>query len=140
MQSSVPCPSSPEENGLEQPWSPKVTWCNPPYGRGIADWISKAWIEGGKGCVVVLVPPSIDTIWWHKYALFANEIRFIKGRIRFIDPLGKPSGSQTQGSALLIFRGKRPRNYPMVTWWDPKTCMIIGVPDREWVIDEITTH
>lgn len=35
---------SPEEDGLSQPWEGNV-WCNPPYGRGIGDWVAKAQSE-----------------------------------------------------------------------------------------------
>lgn len=30
---------TPEEDGLIQPWD-GVCWCNPPYGRGVANWLA----------------------------------------------------------------------------------------------------
>ena len=40
-----------DQNGLLQPWHVRV-WCNPPYGRVIADWVAKAaeYAQGGGAC------------------------------------------------------------------------------------------
>jgi len=32
---------TPEQNGLDQPWTGRV-WCNPPYGRNVGQWVKKA--------------------------------------------------------------------------------------------------
>ena len=42
---------TPDINGLSQKWS-GVCWCNPPYGREIANWVEKAYLEahGGGNC------------------------------------------------------------------------------------------
>ncbi len=91
-------------NGLLQPWAPEVCWLNPPYGGGMDKWIRKAFEESRRGATVVcLVPARTDTIWWHEYALKAEEIRFIKGRLRFDDGTGRA----TFPSVLIIFRGHR---------------------------------
>jgi phage N-6-adenine-methyltransferase len=72
-----------EQNGLAQDWSQDVCWCNPPYGKEIKDWMSKAYWESKKGSTVVLLVPSrTDTKWFHDYAIH-GEIRFIKGRLKF---------------------------------------------------------
>lgn len=34
-----------EQNGLVQDWSGETVFCNPPYGRGIGDWVRKAFEE-----------------------------------------------------------------------------------------------
>ena len=76
-----------EQNALNLPWGGYRTWCNPPYGRQIADWVKKAseTVEDGESCVVMLIPARTDTKWFHDY--IANNPRahtvFLKGRLRF---------------------------------------------------------
>jgi len=42
-----------EQDGLSQDWSGETVWCNPPYGRKIADWIRKCF-EHSRGGVLRL--------------------------------------------------------------------------------------
>jgi len=75
-------------------------WLNPPYGRGIGDWIQKAYTESQKGVtVVVLSFARTDTKWWHSWAMKAPEIRLIPGRITFKEA----PGAAPAPSCLLIF-------------------------------------
>lgn len=70
-------------DGLRQPWSGSV-FMNPPYGRVIRDWIAKAYSESQRGAqVVCLIPSRTDTRYWHDYVMRADEIRFVRGRLRF---------------------------------------------------------
>lgn len=39
------------EDGLSQPWSGFV-WCNPPYGRGIEDWLQRL-VDHGTGLALI---------------------------------------------------------------------------------------
>ena len=75
---------SPEQDGLQQPWRGRC-WMNPPYGRGIGQWVRKAWEASvGGATVVCLLPARTDTRWWHEYiAPYASKIEFIRGRLRF---------------------------------------------------------
>lgn len=74
---------SPEQNGLNQPWTGTV-WCNPPYGRQISKWVKKAHDSAGNGnTVVMLLPARTDTAWFHDYIYGVAEIRFVRGRLRF---------------------------------------------------------
>lgn len=76
-------------------------WLNPPYGRHIGQWIEKAYQESRKGMtVVVLVPARTDTAWWHDWAMQAAEIRFIRGRLKFVGA----ASSAPFPSAILIFK------------------------------------
>lgn len=80
-----PCPFIPKFDGLSISWK-KRNFVNPPYGRKIGLWIKKGYEEYQKGKLVVfLIPSRTDTKWWHDYIMKANEIRFIKGRLRFSD-------------------------------------------------------
>ena len=95
-------------DGLLRDWSSDgdelICWMNPPYGREIKKWIKKAYEESQEGCTVVcLVPSRTDTAWWHDYAMKADEIRYIRGRLKF----GGAKNSAPFPSAIVIFRGKR---------------------------------
>ena len=92
-----------EKDGLTQVWD-GVVWCNPPYGRTIKLWMAKvveSWEQGTT--VVCLVPARTDTAWWHDYAMKANEIRFLRGRVKFERP-GMKSAAAPFPSALLIYK------------------------------------
>lgn len=70
------------DDGLKQEWS-GVCWMNPPYGRGIGDWMRKAYESAQSGATVVcLVPARTDTRWWHEYAK-KGEVYFVPGRLKF---------------------------------------------------------
>ncbi len=91
-----------EEDGLKQPWGSNRCWMNPPYGRQIGAWMAKADAEASTGALVVcLVPARTDTGWWHDYAAKADEIRFVRGRLRF----GDATNAAPFPSAVVVFRG-----------------------------------
>ncbi len=109
---------SPEGNGsLNTSWAnvgiahtgkPNICWMNPPYGRKIGEWVERAYVESLKGATVVcLLPARTDTKWWHNYCM-KGEIRFIKGRIKFIDPDNRNSKPQPAPfpSAIVVFKIK----------------------------------
>ena len=77
---------SPEGNGLNQSWRGEIAFMNPPYGRPIGKWIEKAFLESRQPdtTVVCLIPARTDTKWWHNFVIQAAEIRFKKGRIKFV--------------------------------------------------------
>lgn len=74
------------DDGLAQSWCGETVFMNPPYGREIYDWTAKAVAESRAGCIVVgLLPASTDLEWWHRDVLGGGaEIRFLRGRVRFI--------------------------------------------------------
>ena len=76
-----------------------ATFCNPPYSE-ISVWVQKAVNEAKKGkTVVLLIPSRTDTKWWHEYIMKAQEIRFIKGRLKF----GGSKNSAPFPSAVVVF-------------------------------------
>jgi phage N-6-adenine-methyltransferase len=91
--------------GLNQPWS-GVCWMNPPYGKTIGAWVKKAWESSQQGATVVcLLPSRTDTRWWHDYCMKADEIRFLKGRLKFMNPDYKDSKHVAPfPSAVVVFR------------------------------------
>ncbi|MCK9526850.1 MAG: phage N-6-adenine-methyltransferase [Limnochordia bacterium] len=82
-----PCPISDNAiDGLLTEWGTR-TFCNPPYGRNIGKWIMKGYQESRENgkLVVFLIASRTDTRWWHEYVMKAEEIRFIRGRLKFGD-------------------------------------------------------
>ena len=96
-----PCPENHQWNGLEIDWK-QSNFVNPPYSQ-LAKWLKKGYEENIKGnTVVFLIPSRTDTIAWHEYCMKADEIRFIKGRLKF----GNSKNSAPFPSAIVIFKGK----------------------------------
>ena len=106
-----PCPISWQEgdaNGLETDWG-SSTFVNPPYSQ-TALWIKKASEEASKGKTVVLLLNAVtDTIAFHKYIYRKAELRFLKGRVKFINPAEPEKRSpNVKASMIVIFRGTPP--------------------------------
>ena len=99
-----------ETDGLSQKWE-GVCFCNPPYGREIPKWIKKAFESSLDGATIVcLIPSRTDTTWWHDYIIGGDaEIRFIRGRIKFVLD-GVEGNSAPFPSAIVIFHPKNPLN------------------------------
>ena len=83
-----------KSNSLSRSWLvgsdfPKGTlavWMNPPYGRGMERWVRKAHEETKNGVTTIaLLPARTDTSWFHNYIYNKHEVRFYKGRIKFVD-------------------------------------------------------
>lgn len=73
-----------EDDALGKDWGLARVWLNPPFGKGLREWVRKAWEASRAGALVVmLVPSATDMDWWHEYVLEADEIRFIHGRMSF---------------------------------------------------------
>lgn len=103
-----------EEDGLAQSWAGHSVFLNPPYGRIIGKWVEKAYFESQKGAkrVVCLIPARTDTAYFHDYCMLAYEIRFIRGRLKFINRTlpsygkgGKPSPAPFPSMVVLFTKG-----------------------------------
>ena len=92
------------ENGLLKNWEGFTAFVNPPYGRGIDKWIKKSYEESRKEGtkVVMLIPARTDTKYWHQYVMRADEVYFVKGRLKFSDS----ENSAPFPSAVVVFDGK----------------------------------
>ncbi len=95
-----------EQNSLSLPWT-GVVWCNPPYGKDIKLWLQKgreAVVDGAT--VVFLIHSRTDTRWFHEHVYkVADEIRFVKGRLKFEHKSGK-NQSAPFPSLIAVYRPK----------------------------------
>jgi len=86
-------PGSPwrEDALTDEPWAERgaAVFCNPPYNRSapVNPWVERAYQESRRGVTVAMVLPArTDTAWWQDWVMRADEIRLIRGRLRFVDP------------------------------------------------------
>jgi phage N-6-adenine-methyltransferase len=105
---------SPDMDGLSQDWGKNRCWMNPPYGREIGRWVEKAYLSSLAGAeVLALLPARVYTSWWFSFCLKAEEIRFLKGRLRFGgQPDNKAENCAPFPSAIVIWtpgKHKQPR-------------------------------
>lgn len=101
-----PCPLKSKEDGLKRPWGSR-TFVNPPYGRKINRWVFRGCWQAALGkTIVMLLPSRTDTKWWHNYVMKADEIRFIKGRLKF----GNSKNSAPFPSCIVIFKNSPIKN------------------------------
>lgn len=91
------------QNGLVQDWSGERVYCNPPYGKGIQEWVAKC--ANHDGLAVMLIPARTDTKWFHQFVYNKPnvEVRFVKGRLKF----GNSKNSAPFPSMVVIFNGDR---------------------------------
>lgn len=107
---SAKCPLyfTPETDGLSQSWNcGGAVFCNPPYGREIGKWVKKAYEESQAGLpIVLLIPARTDTAYFHGYIYGKAEIRFIRGRLRFIDENGHVYSPAPFPSMVVVYNAK----------------------------------
>ena len=101
---------TPKEDGLKQNWEGEICFVNPPYGREIKKWVEKCFIESKKKntTIVLLIPARTDTTYFHNFIYGKAEIRFLKGRLKFVDmDVENPKLSPAPfPSMIVIFRGE----------------------------------
>jgi phage N-6-adenine-methyltransferase len=91
------------EGGLEKPWFGRV-FLNPPYSNP-RPWLERAIQAKGEGCTVVaLLPAATDTGWFHDCVAGHAEVRFLRGRIKWLGWEGTPIGSPKSPTIIAIYR------------------------------------
>ncbi len=115
-----PCPLNlgeitPENDGLLIEWG-ESNFVNPPYSRELKEkFVLKAIEESKKGKLcVMLLPVSTSTKLFHEHILpNQKEIRFIKGRIKFlgINTKGEyvTNKAPMHDSMIIIFKSRKLR-------------------------------
>lgn len=102
-----------EDDGLSKNWTNEVVFVNPPYSK-TKDWLKKAYEETrnvfGDTTVVVLIPSRTDTKYFHEYCMKADEVRFVKGRLKF----GGQKNSAPFPSMVVVFASNS-MNHPSYT-------------------------
>ncbi len=108
-----------QNDGLTQSWSGRV-WMNPPYSSDLIGLFCSKLVDhikhGDVTAACVLVNNATETAWFQRLLEVASCICLLRGRVRFIDELGDPSGSPLQGQIILY----------------------IG-PSNEWFAEEFST-
>ena len=95
------------DNALVQDWSGNRVFLNPPYGRGLKDWIKKGYEEGQKDdtTVVMLIPARTDTKWFHEIVMpNAYLVYLIKGRFNFSCPGHVENANAPFPNMLILYR------------------------------------
>ncbi len=99
---------TPADDGLSKDWGGCRVFCNPPYGRRIQEWVRKGYEESQKPgtLVVMLIPARTDTSYFHDYIFGgkADEVRFLRGRIKFTDEDGNAKDAAPFPSAVIVWR------------------------------------
>lgn len=100
-----PCPLNSTFDGLQCDWG-KRNFVNPPYSN-IKAFLEKSKQEIEKGnadLCVFLVFSNTDTKWFHDYCYHKAELRFIKGRVKFLNEDGQKLENAMRPSMIVIFR------------------------------------
>jgi len=93
-----------DDDGLTKSWKGEVVFMNPPYGKAIAQWVQKAYMEAlGGTTVVCLLPVNTDTGWFQDYIYHKAEIRFPRGRINFVNEKGETVKGSNHCSMFVIY-------------------------------------
>lgn len=91
-----------------QEWPGERIWMNPPYGRKLEPCVRRGAQEAAKGkLVTALIPLRGRGPWWHEAVIdIAEEVRFVRKRVRFIRPDGSRGDfTGSCDSVLIVWNG-----------------------------------
>jgi len=108
-----------DDDGLSLPWRGRC-WMNPPYGRAEELWVAKAVrevVSGRAELVAALLPAKVGKAWWFRYVSArrsergvvrlrypAAAVDFIRGRVRYVRPDGRPASVAGFPSVAILFQ------------------------------------
>ena len=103
-------------------------WLNPEYSR-IAPYARKCAEEMELGAqIAVLIPASPGSNWWRDYVHGVADVRFLNGRVTFLDKDGQPIKTRNKKTgvwsvtpypkdlALLLYSTQRKPGYHIWNW------------------------
>lgn len=94
-----------DDDGIQQETWGECVWMNPPYAQPLIGQFAESLAERvGRGEVrqaCVLVNNATETQWFQTLLGVASAVCLLRGRVKFIDPAGNPSGAPLQGQAVL---------------------------------------
>lgn len=110
------------QDALDSNWGAGPCWCNPPFSL----WMKfmKHAVEQSRfgATVAFLVPPRCETPAFHEFGSCADEIIFLKRRVKFILN-GKRGTRPGTASAIFVFRPrllKAEYGNPRIVYWTPE--------------------
>ncbi len=92
-----------EDDGLTKEWFGRV-YMNPPYGKGMENWIEKLK-NHGNGIVLIFARTETKCFFNHIW-YDADAILFVKGRIKFYTIDGEQKGTPGAPSVFIAY-GKK---------------------------------
>jgi len=94
-----------DNSGLKQDWFGNI-WMNPPYSSDLIKKFVSKFAQHFKATDInqgiVLVNNATETAWFLELVSCASAVVFTSGRVKFLDPEGRP-GAPLQGQALIYF-------------------------------------
>ncbi len=112
-----------EQDALQQDWFADYDgwrWLNPPYDN-IAPWAEMCAAWGVQ--TALLVPASVGSNWWRDNVHGIARVKFLNGRISFLDKFGKPIVSPKTGKPTpypkdlaLVLYGVADPGYDVWSW------------------------
>jgi hypothetical protein len=98
------------DDGLNKDWFGRV-WCNPPYGKEAAVWLSRMAFHGS-GISLIFARTETKMFFDHVWGK-ATGLLFIKGRLYFHHVNGSKAKSNAGAPSVLISYGENDANYLM---------------------------
>lgn len=108
-------------DGIAQDWAELahggLTFVNPPYGRGVGDWI-----EHGLNCdpIIYFLPARTDVKWFHEYRKAWDIGLFFKGRLTFKGAISKSGRPQPAPFPSMLLARLPPSGPNGVDWFIEK--------------------
>jgi hypothetical protein len=90
------------DNGLILPWEGKI-WCNPPYGKEAAKWLSKC--HHHNNAISLIFARTETEMFFNHIWEKASAILFLKGRLTFHHSSGEIAKSNGGAPSVLIAYG-----------------------------------
>lgn len=98
---------TPDEDGLATPWAAQdFVWLNPPFGRGIAAWLSKMDAHGHG---LALVPDNTDTAWFQDHVGHGRSVQLVlfpRSRVKFCKQDGQQHAQGLPGGVAIVAYGE----------------------------------